>query len=141
MKIYFDVCAIGRLTDDQSQGRIRDEAEAVETAFRLVSLGIHEWVTSAALFEEIGDNPNHDRRQDALELIGYSTTKQPLTDAVLTRALNYQAAGLGEYDAIHLAAALEAGCDALITTDDRFVRRASHIRDLPAHFVRYPGQI
>ena len=31
MKIYFDACSLNRLTDDQTQLRIRQEAEASET--------------------------------------------------------------------------------------------------------------
>jgi len=37
-----DVCCLNRLTDDQSQVRIREEAEAVEQVLRLVGARVLE---------------------------------------------------------------------------------------------------
>lgn len=51
-KIYLDVCALNRLTDDQSQPRIRSEAEAVEKVFYLAWKGEAEWVASIVLEAE-----------------------------------------------------------------------------------------
>ena len=39
MKIYLDACCLNRLTDDQSQSRIAEEAEAVERILRLLRDG------------------------------------------------------------------------------------------------------
>jgi hypothetical protein len=33
VKIYFDACSLSRLTDDQMEPRIREEAEAVERVY------------------------------------------------------------------------------------------------------------
>lgn len=34
MRIYLDACCLNRLTDDQTQRRVRQEAEAVEQILR-----------------------------------------------------------------------------------------------------------
>jgi hypothetical protein len=48
VKVYFDACCLSRLTDDQAQPRIREEAEAIErvlshvrqrSAWRAANLG------------------------------------------------------------------------------------------------------
>jgi hypothetical protein len=62
LKIYLDVCCLGRLTDDHSQTRVRDEAEAIEQILRLVRLGDAEWIGSPAVLAEVSRNPDSDRR-------------------------------------------------------------------------------
>ena len=62
MKVYLDACCLGRLTDDQTQRRIREEAEAVELVLGLVARGSVEWIASEALAEEIRRNPSAERR-------------------------------------------------------------------------------
>jgi hypothetical protein len=49
LRIYLDGCCLNRLTDDQSQPRIRQEAVAVQAILRLVRDGEASWVSSAAL--------------------------------------------------------------------------------------------
>jgi hypothetical protein len=39
MKIYLDACCVNRLTDEQSQARIRQEAEAIERILGIVREG------------------------------------------------------------------------------------------------------
>jgi hypothetical protein len=62
VRVYLDVCCLNRLTDDQSQPRVRLEAEAVEGILRLVREGPATWVGSTALEIEINRNPDADRR-------------------------------------------------------------------------------
>ena len=49
MKLYLDACCLNRLTDDQSQARIAEEAEAVERILRLLRDGVIEWLSSTVL--------------------------------------------------------------------------------------------
>ena len=44
----------------------------------------------------------------------------------------------GRFDALHLAAAEEARCDWLLTTDDRFLRKAARGTGQPSVRVRNP---
>jgi len=62
MKVYLDVCCLSRLTDDQSQKRVRLEAAAIEQILDRVQSGGLEWTVSAALLEEIGQNPSVELR-------------------------------------------------------------------------------
>ncbi len=65
MKIYLDACALNRLTDDQSQSRVRAEAEAVERALQSVWKGEAEWKASIVLEAEIRRNPNGEGRNSS----------------------------------------------------------------------------
>ena len=47
--IYLDACCLNRLNDDQSQHRIREEAEAVELILRRMHSGEVQWISSEAL--------------------------------------------------------------------------------------------
>ena len=73
MRLYLDACCLNRLTDDQSQARIRDEAEAVEAIFRMVRTGKATWVSSTALEIEINRNPDADRRHDVAALLALAS--------------------------------------------------------------------
>lgn len=58
MRIHFDACCLNRLTDDQTQARIAREAEAVEQILALLHARTLEWISSALLPAEIGNNPD-----------------------------------------------------------------------------------
>jgi hypothetical protein len=62
MKIYLDVCCLNRLTDGQSQSRIREEARAVERLLRQMQAGDIQWISSEALVDGIDRNPDAQRR-------------------------------------------------------------------------------
>ena len=62
MRIYLDTCCLNRLTDDQSQPRIAEEAEAVEQILRLLRAKTIEWLSSAAVEAETSANPDLERR-------------------------------------------------------------------------------
>ena len=73
MRLYLDACCLNRLTDDQSQARIRNEAEAVETILRAVREGKATWVSSTALEIEISRNPDAGRRHDVVALLSLAS--------------------------------------------------------------------
>jgi len=57
-----------------------------------------------------------------LELLASSTERITLTDTAFQRAEDLEKLGYGAFDALHLACAEQAQVDALLTTDDRFIR-------------------
>ncbi len=138
MKIYLDNCALGRLTDDQSQPRVREEAAAVKAVLALIHAGVHQWAVSRALVVEIEANPDKERRRRALDYLASATITQELSPAVISRAFTLRQHGFGNLDAMHLAAAIEAGCGALLTTDDRFISLARRTQALPRTLVLNP---
>ena len=122
-RIYLDACALIRLFDEASQARVRAESHAVEEFFALVFRGNANWIVSEVLEAEILDNPYSDGRQEVLELLALSTERITLTDQAFRRADVLEKLGHGAFDALHLACAEQAQVDALLTTDDRFIRR------------------
>ena len=124
MTVYLDACCLNRLTDDQSQSRIRAEAEVVEVIFKRMRAGEIQWISSEALVDEIERNPQPERRLENVALLSLASSTAGLTDAVVDRAGELEAAGYGAYDALHLAFAEASQVDVLFTTDDDFLRRA-----------------
>jgi predicted nucleic acid-binding protein len=124
LKIYLDACVLNRLSDDRTQARVAVEAEVIENIFRMILLGSMEWSASVALEREIARNPDRDKRNDALGLLSYASELREIAEAVRERAKELHAAGYGAFDALHLAYAEADGADALLTTDDRFIKKA-----------------
>jgi predicted nucleic acid-binding protein len=133
MKVYLDACCPNRLTDDQSQLRIRREAEAVELILGRIQAGEIHWISSEALADEIARNPDVERRLENAALLAIAAENVEVDDLIARRAADLQIAGYGAYDALHLACAEAARVDILLTTDDVFIRKAS--RQLGQPFV------
>ncbi len=68
MRIYLDVCCLNRPFDDQKQERIRLEAEAVLLILERCQKGQWELVGSEAIWFEITQIPDEERRQKVLAL-------------------------------------------------------------------------
>ncbi|MBB6147087.1 putative nucleic acid-binding protein [Silvibacterium bohemicum] len=137
-KIYLDACALNRLTDDQSQLRIRNEAEAVQAIFHGIQQGQVFWVASVVLKSEIKRNPDRDKRQDALALLSFAQEILTVSPAIIERAETLEALGFGAFDALHLACAEDAHVDVLLTTDDRFLRQVARGLGKPRVAVANP---
>jgi predicted nucleic acid-binding protein len=137
-KIYLDACALNRLTDDQTQSRIRTEAEAVEKVLHLVWKGEAEWMASIVLEDEIRRNPNREERNDSLKLISLAGELLRPDSASIQRARTLEALGYGAFDALHLACGEQASVDVLLTTDDRFIRQAERRLGKPTIRVLNP---
>ena len=71
MKVYLDACCLSRITDDQSQARVRDEAEAIEHILSQVRLGVVDLISSEALEDEARRNPSLKRRLE-VEMLSVS---------------------------------------------------------------------
>ena len=138
MKLYLDACCLNRLTDDQSQARIAEEAEAVERILRLLRDGLIEWLSSTVLKIETSNNPDAERSQEVEVLLSLATDTIPLNDQIIQRATELEIAGYGAFDALHLSSAEAGMADVLLTTDDRFIRRADRAVGSPRVRVLNP---
>ncbi|MGA2269964.1 MAG: PIN domain-containing protein [Bryobacteraceae bacterium] len=125
MRLYLDACCLNRLTDDQSQARVRNEADAVEGILRLVREGQATWVSSTALEIEISRNPDVDRRHDVAALLAFSNEVVVPLPRSAERAAFLQKLGFDTFDALHLASAEQGRADVFLTTDDGLLRRAA----------------
>jgi len=125
-----DACCLNRLTDDQGQPRIREEAEAVEGILRLIREGRTTWVSSVVLDVEISRNPDTDRRHDVAALLAYANEIVVPRLGEGTRAEQLEKLGFGAFDALHLACAEHGAADVFLTTDDSLLRRARRLSNV-----------
>lgn len=125
--VYLDVCCLNRLFDEQRQLRVRLETEAVRSVLQAVVTGHVRWLGSTAVDLEIARNPNAERRQQAAQLAALATDHVVLSAADRERARMFEAQHLGAFDALHLVAADRGRADVLLTTDDRFIHRATRV--------------
>jgi predicted nucleic acid-binding protein len=125
MRIYLDVSCLNRPFDDQSQGRIRLEADAVIIVLQAIDAGQHEQVSSRMAEIEIVAIPDEIRRRRVLRLL--PERRMTLTADVFERAAELVARGLAAADAVHVAAAEAIKADVVLTCDDRLVRRCRNL--------------
>lgn len=138
-RIYFDTCTLNRPFDDQSQTRIRLEAEAVEHLLRAVDEGRLEWVTSEVMLFEVLKTPDEVRREALLSVVRRARHSIALSDEIGKRARVLRAQGVRDLDALHLASAEASGARVLVTTDDGFVRAAAGLQ--PASMVQVKNPV
>jgi len=126
MKIYFDVCCLNRPFDDQTQGRIHLEAEAILSILNHSSVSGWSIIGSDAIDFEIRKIPDHDKRVKVEILSTLHDTHVKVDAGVEQRALELKRVGLKALDALHVACAEKAKADILLTTDDLFLSKAAH---------------
>ncbi len=127
MKIYLDVSCLNRPFDDQRQGRIRLEAEAVTLILQRFDDGLAGQVSSQMAEIEITANTDPIRRQRVRALLPARTAIMVLTPAIFRRAQALEAMGFKSADAVHVAAAEQAEADVFLTCDDRLMRTARRL--------------
>lgn len=126
-KIYLDNCALNRPFDDQSQERIRLETEAVVLLLSRVERKEWTWLGSEALEIEIDRTPDADQQSRLKRVVKFVDSVVEITDKVLIRASELQAAGFVGFDAVHLACAERGKADVFLTTDDRLLKAAKRL--------------
>lgn len=128
MKIYLNVSCLNRPFDDQEQARIRLEAAAVGMILERIDDGRWIHVSSEMASIEIDANPDPQRRARVRLLLPEACNLVMLTPVLFTRAESLEGLGFKAADALHVAAAEEAGADVLLSCDDRFCRTGQRHR-------------
>ncbi|MBM4031923.1 MAG: type II toxin-antitoxin system VapC family toxin [Planctomycetes bacterium] len=140
MRVYLDNCCFNRPFDDQSQVRIRLEAEAKLHIQRKITEGALELAWSYVLDHENDANPYEERRRATAGWRKRSATDVEETPGILAKAAELVAAGLRNVDALHVACAIASGCEYFVTTDDLLLQRGSRVREIkivdPPTFLR-----
>jgi predicted nucleic acid-binding protein len=122
-RLYLDTCAIQRQFDDLRSARERAQAECVEILLAATVRGTVLLVWSEVLDVELAQAP-YARRQFAEQVRVLAAEHLTLSPAAISRAKRLATrGGLRHFDSLHLAIA-EAGKADLVTTDERFLRRA-----------------
>lgn len=86
MKIYLDVCCLNRPFDDQSQDRIRLQAEAVLLILTCVQNEDWIWYSSDVVFDEIEQTPDSKRRERVMQLIAHASEVYQLSEVDIARS-------------------------------------------------------
>lgn len=128
-RIYLDVCCFNRPFDDQSQSRIRVEAEAVLAILERCETGEWELVVSEMVETEVAQIADQERRQRIEGALLMARSQIRVNETVESRGEELQNLGFQGFDAIHLACAEIAQVDVFLSTDDRLLRRAARYRD------------
>ena len=128
MKIYLDVCCLNRPFDNQSQERIRLEAEAVLLILERCEAGEWQLLGSEAIDYEISCIPDVERRFKVSHLASLAQVKKKVNKAIKIRAQELERIGFKALDALHIACAEMGDADILLTTDDRMLGRARKLQ-------------
>lgn len=128
MRVYLDLCALKRPWDDQSQLRVARETDAMVHIIDLWRAGTIELVRSSAQDLENRYNTNLGRAHAIAETLDRIGTLALTPENVVARGEELAALGFRGMDALHLAWAEHLMADALVTTDDRFRRKANAAR-------------
>jgi predicted nucleic acid-binding protein len=140
MKIYLDNCCFNRPFDDQSQLRIRLEAEAKLQIQDDVRASRYTLVWSYILDYENSRNPFRERREQMARWRRHARVDVTADAALIAQAEQLASQGFGQLDALHLACALRAGANCFITTDDGILKKADRVASLrlvdPITFIK-----
>ena len=128
MRVYLDVCCLNRPFDDQSQPRIRLEAEAVVEILNRCEREGWEQVASEVTRIEVLAITDDDRRRKVLRLLPRPEDLVSLDREVAFRAQRLVALGFKPADALHVAAAEKAGAGVFLSCDDRLCGLAARCK-------------
>jgi predicted nucleic acid-binding protein len=122
--IYMDICCFNRPFDDLRQERIRLEAEAVTLILERCESDEWTLIGSEALDAEIEKTPDQDKIEVVVASMSIIKTKVAIDETIIQRAKELMKLNFKLYDAFHIACAETSKVDAMLTTDDRLLRRA-----------------
>jgi hypothetical protein len=122
MRIYLDNCCFNRPYDDQSQIRIRIESEAKMYIQAKILVGEIELAWSYVLDFENSVNPFPERRWSISQWKAVAAVDMIESTSILERAQQFESLGLKGKDALHIACALDAGCEYFLTTDAHIIK-------------------
>jgi predicted nucleic acid-binding protein len=127
MNLYLDVSCLNRPFDDQSQARIRLEADAVIFILQAIDDGRYQQVSSRMAEIEAAHISDEVRRRRVLELLPQD--RIGLSPDIFSRAEQLVDRGLAAADAVHVAAAEVSGAHVFLTCDDRLLRQCHRLAD------------
>jgi PIN domain-containing protein len=145
VKIYLDVSCLNRPFDDQTQVRIRLEAEAVLPILERLDDGAWEQASSDMAGIEADAMPDGDHRARVRLRLPEEKSILKLTPPVWARAAELELLGFKPADAVHGMAAEHSGADVLLSCDNRLCRlskRCAHqLRVRVAHAVDWLKEV
>jgi predicted nucleic acid-binding protein len=125
--LYLDVCCLNRLFDEQTQGRVCLEADAV--MFILQKVEDREWqlLNSDAIEAEVRKATDPSRREGVQDILALAVASVSVESDVTARASVLITCGFTNFDALHIACAEAGHAEVFLTTDDRLLKRAHRL--------------
>ena len=144
MRVYLDNCCYNRPYDDQKQLRISLETQAKLRVQEMIKDDEIELASSYVLRYENSRNPYEIKRRTIGKFIeDHTSVYIDETHAAEVGKLAAEAmeTGVKTADAHHAASAILAGCDYLLTTDDRLLKYSSERIKIvdPIEFIKRIG--
>ena len=130
MKIYLDNCCFNRPFDDQSQLRIKLEAEAKLKIQEEVRAKRLQLVWSYILDYENNKNPFLERKNQISGWKKYTTEDIQENSEIIEIANLLNQKGLRKMDALHVACAIHSQCDYFLTTDDKVLNKSDIVQEI-----------
>ncbi len=130
IKVYLDNCCFNRPYDDQEQVAIRLESMAKLEIQALIKKEVISLIWSFMLDFENNENIDSEKRDKIFEWEKFSKTYFIGTDKTIEIAKHFTSIGIKSKDAVHLACAIESGCDYFITTDKGIYRKREQIKEI-----------
>ena len=141
MRIYLDCCCLQRPFDDQTQPRIKVEAEAVLAILASVQAGDVSLLSSEALHYEVNRIPDDGRRSEVKAVLALANEYLEITQGAELLAESLESSGIFPMDAIHLALASTADADFFCTCDDKLLRKCRAMSELGCNVVSVLGLV
>jgi len=120
VRAYFDICALKRPFDDQTQPRIRLEADAVLELLAAPPEGL-TFIHTAAHDLENAQNPLAWRAARVADWLAAVPRADAKADDLGRRTQELMTLGFRNFDAFHVACAELANAEVFATTDDRLL--------------------
>ena len=127
MRIYMDACCLNRPFDDLSQARNYFEAEAILSIISRCENGEWSLISSGIIDYELSRISDSEKSVQIQDIYSCAAEHVELTQAAEKRAAYFREHGIKLYDSLHLALAEESAADVLLTTDDKFLKRANEL--------------
>ena len=129
-KVYLDTSVYNRPFDDQSQSRVRLEAEAFLLILEKALSGVITIIGSSTLLYENSRNPFAERKERVASYLDVASNVIMVSDSIKNRALSLELSGIDPLDALHLACAEIGGAEYFVTSDYGIIKKARKYRNM-----------
>jgi len=126
MKVYMDNCCYYRPFDNQSQDRIRIEADAILAILERCNAGKWSLLGSEVVEFELLRARDESKLKNATALYSSVAESLQVTSLVRQRANELQKKGLKPLDSLHVAVAEFGNVAVHLTTDDELIKKAQN---------------
>ncbi len=127
LNIYFDLNVYSRPFDNQSNAKVRQETEAVQSIWEQFKKGGMRLISSDILYFELNNILSASKRSKVADYVKLCDDHVDQNEEILKIALEIEArCKIKPRDALHLASAVYAEVDYCLTCDGRVARKTTN---------------